>query len=127
MKRKLFVAAVLLVLGTLAYLLLSRGPSRVHVITVPLQLCFLSSLSLVAWKPKISRLMRLMVLLITVLVFSIVGTYLDSLVIRVFSPLHPIQFLLGFVAFLIEAVVFLAATWIIDLGVNAFSQKRAEN
>ena len=123
MKRKLLVAAVLLFLGTLAYLLLSRGPSRVHVVTVPLQVCFLASLSIVAWVPKISLLKRILALLGIVLVFSVIGTYLDSLVVRVFYPLHPVQFLIGFVAFLIEAVVFLCATWVVDLGVNAASRK----
>ncbi|HSG40194.1 MAG TPA: hypothetical protein VLE27_11195, partial [Thermoanaerobaculia bacterium] len=119
MNRKLVIAMVLLSLGGIAYLLLSRGPSRVQIVTIPLQLGFLFSISFVAWEPALGRRKRLLALFGIILVSSIVGIYLDSLVIRIFSALHPIQFLLGFVAFLIEGIVFLGLTWLIDHGLSA--------
>lgn len=128
MNRKLAIAMVLLFLGAIAYLLLSRGPSRVQIVTIPLQLGFLFSISFVAWAPDFERRKQLLALFGITLVSSIVGTYLDSLVIRIFAALHPVQFILGFVAFLVEGGVFLGLTWLIDHGLSAVSsfRRRAE-
>ena len=124
MKRKLVVASVLFVLGALVYLFLSRGPVRVQAVTVPVQLVYLLSISYLTWVPSLRRRARVVALLGTVAVMSAVSTWIDSLVIMALRPLHPVYFLIGLIGFLIEGLLFLGLTWLIDRGLEALKIRR---
>jgi hypothetical protein len=124
MKRRIIIASVLFVIGTLVYLSLSRGPMRVQLATVPVQLVYLLSISCLAWVAPLGTRGRLGALLGTVFVMSTLSTILDSFVIMALRPLHPVYFATGFLGFLIEGLLFLGLTWLVDCGIEALQIRR---
>lgn len=121
MNRRIAIATVLSVVTLVAYMMLSDGPPRVHIVTIPVQMVFLFLISFVFWVLDMGRWKRFLLLLGVIVVTSAVATYLDSKVIRAIFPLHPIHFAVGLVGFLCEATLFLFLTWLIDRGVGAMA------
>lgn len=126
MKRKIVVAFTLYLLGVLAYLLFSRGPLRVHVVTVFVQFLYVISISCIAWLAPIGFGLRVVTLLGTVATISAFSTWMDSLVIMALRPLHPAYFAIGFVAFLIEGLLLLGLTWSIDRAIETLKVRRSQ-
>lgn len=99
---------------------------RVHIVTVPVQLVYLLSISYLAWAAPLRLRARFVASFGTVLVMSAVSTYLDSFVIMALRPLHPMYFLMGFVGFLIEGLLFLSVTWLVDRGFVLLTARRQQ-
>lgn len=127
MKRRVLVASALFSIGSLGYLLLSRGPARVQILTVVVQMALLTSLTYLAWVAPLGRRRKLIALLGTVVFMSALAVYLDSLVIMALRPLHFVYFVAGLFSFLVEALCFLGATWLVDRIVNSLSHRLQEN
>lgn len=83
-------------------------------ITVLEHAFFLISISWVSWSAEISHRKRLLALLSFIVLFTVLAVYLDSFFISVMNPLHPVYFAAGILGSLLEAALFLGATWLIN-------------
>lgn len=116
-RRRIAIALVASLLGVILYLYLSRGPRMVQFATVSVHLPFLLGVAWVAWRPTLSVGRRALGIFLLVALSSTASVFVDSLVIKALSPLHPIYFVLGLLGFSIEACLFLGCIWLIDRGI----------
>jgi hypothetical protein len=112
--RRLAIAAVLCSLGVLAYLYVSEGPARVHWVTIPTHSVFLLGLSVAAWLGRLPWKQRFAVCVGWTAAAASLGTYVDSWVIAVLNPLHPIYFGMAFLAFALEGSLLLLCSRLVD-------------
>lgn len=112
--RRFLISVSIWALGTVCYLLLSRSPGIVRVVTILTQTGFLLTVSWILWEGNWNLRTRMLSLLATVLVASAAATYLDSFVIYSLSPPHPLLFGLGVISFGAEALLLLVCTWTLD-------------
>jgi hypothetical protein len=117
--RRLTIAAGLCILGTLVYLYWSEGPARVHWVTIATQVPCLIGLSALAWVAEgLHWKKRLAIGAGLIAIIAAAGSYLDGIVIAALIPFHPIYFILAFFSFLVEGILLLLLTWLIDRALN---------
>lgn len=114
MRRKLLVGVFLFLVVTVVYLLLSRAPFRVHVVTIATGFLIAISAVTAAWVPVTSRGARVLLLFGVAVVGAIVLPIGLHRTVRALDPL-PLSIFIGYAVLLsVLLPLFLAAVAMLD-------------
>ena len=114
MQRKIAITIMLLAVGVLVYLYVSKASLQIRVLTTIVHPLVLLIASYLTWSHSLVGLSRLWALVALIMIGGIGITYLDSYFIMALNPLHCYYFFMGVLGMAMEVAIFLWATWIID-------------
>jgi len=109
------VAACVLYFGGLAiYLSISGSGPEIQLLTAVMQAIFLLLISLIAWKASCSAWVRAVILVLALCLWAVAATCVDSKFISSLRPLHAMHFAVTLAGYMLEVVVFLSMTWLLE-------------
>jgi hypothetical protein len=108
------IAVLLFLAGSAVYLTMSGAPARVRIVTLTADAVLLMIGCWFAWRRSLTPAQRFVGGIAGVALWSAATTWLMSRVIAALNPLDARSFGLGFVASLVQALLFIGVVWLID-------------
>ena len=125
MKRRAIIAAMLFVVGTAVYLMVSGAPRRVHVVTIGTEFCLLAIVTFFLCASSVRPLHRVIGAAVSVAIIAVGSTWLSSRVIAALNPLEPMYFAMAVIGFSIQALIFVGVVWTLDFAVKHLQTRAA--